>query len=75
MYQKNIPRIINRKELLAYFEKLAKDNDIIWINYIEHDLSKNIMNFRDPNHLSEKAAKEFTAVFADDLKEILKQNP
>ena len=59
---------VNRVEIFEAFNILARESDLLFINYSEHEMSKDQTNFYNSQHLNASGAKAFSLDLAMKLR-------
>lgn len=66
-YELFFNNISNKEEIIKMYEEIAKDNNVIFWDYSNNDICKNVDLFFDCDHLNNKGAKLFSSLLANDI--------
>jgi len=61
-YYKILNLYKHRDEIIKVFENKAKENDLKYLDYTEHEMTKNRNNFYNFTHLNARGANKFTNI-------------
>lgn len=59
--------VLNRKEIMSIYRDFADRYNIPFLDYSNHEMSKNKYNFYNAGHLIKSAAEQYTSILVADL--------
>lgn len=68
IYKEGQQYVENHENIVSYYQKLANDLHIPFLNYLEHDICANRDYFYNSTHLNKKGSILFTNILIQDLK-------
>ena len=73
-YYKILPLQNNREKIISVYKQIAKENGLEYLDYTEHEMTKDRSNFYNFTHLNLNGAYKFSKKLASDIVTFLKLN-